>query len=105
MKVFKDDDSGEFMIVRIIVGAVLLLFTYYGFIEKQPCDLDGEFLSCNLTGTWGDWVGVPLFYLCGLVLAGVPKLFGIEWFNPEGGSYYWVVFVAGALGILSFWFF
>ena len=104
MKVYKDDDSSEFMIVRIIVGAVLLLFTYYGFFDKQPCDIDAIYLSCRLNPfTVWDFIGCCLFYGGSLVLAGVPKLFGANWFNPTGSSYYWVVFVSMVGGIVMIW--
>lgn len=105
MKVFKETDNAAWFVVRCIILAVVIAFTYYGFIEKQPCDLDLVFSSCNLTGTWGDWLGVPLFYASALIMSGVPKWFGVEWFNPTGGSYYGIVFAAGAAGILLFWFY
>lgn len=104
MKIFKDNENAEWFIVRAIVLAVMILFTYYGFIEKHPCDLDAIFPSCRLTPfTTLDLIGCVLFYLGCLILAGVPKWFGLEWFNPEGGSYYWIVFAYMVLGVILIW--
>ena len=99
-----DKEDSEFMIVRIIVLAVLVLFTYYGFFDKQPCDLDAIYLSCRLTGSVADWIGCVLFYGGSLVLAGVPRWFGVELFNPTGSSLYNILtFVAMAAGIILIW--
>lgn len=104
MKVFKDNDEGEFMIVRIIVLTCAALFTYYGFFETQPCDLDAIYLSCRLTGSVWDWIGCFLFYTGCVFLIGIPRYFGLELYNPENSSAFNIItFVAMAIGIILIW--
>ena len=99
------DEKSAWMIVRGIVALVVFLFTYYGFFEKQPCDIDAIYLSCRLNPfTVFDLIGCVLFYGAAAMIAGVPKLFGVEIFNPTGSAKWNIITgLAGALGIVLIW--
>lgn len=99
------DEKSTWMVVRGIVALCLFLFTYYGFFETQPCDIDAIYLSCRLNPfTTFDLIGCVLFYGAALVLAGVPKLFGVEIFNPQGSALFNIItFVLGVAGVVLIW--
>lgn len=99
------DEKSTWMIVRAIVLLVVGLFTYYGFFNQQPCDIDAIYLSCRLNPfTVFDLVGCILFYGAAAVMAGVPKWFGIEIFNPTGSAMWNIITgVAGVLGVVLIW--
>ncbi len=99
------DEKGAWLVVRGIILLVVGLFTYYGFFNQQPCDIDAIYLSCRLNPfTAFDLIGCVLFYAGSLVLMGVPKLFGIEPFNPTGSSLWNIVtFVGMAIGLVLIW--
>ena len=99
------DEKSTWLIVRAIVGLVVILFTVFGFFSKQPCDIDAIYLSCRLNPfTVADFIGCVLFYGAAAVIAGVPKLFGVEIFNPTGSAKWNIITgLAGALGIVLIW--
>lgn len=99
------DEKRTWMIVRVIVLAVAVLFTYFGFFNTQPCDLDAVYLSCRLNPfTVGDFIGCALFYSGCVVLAGVPALLGFQLWNPRNSSMWNIIFGVGAvLGVVLIW--
>ena len=89
----------------VVVVLVAFLFTYFGFFETQPCDLDAIYLSCRLNPfTAFDLIGCTLFY-GGCVLAScLPVLEKFELYNPEGSSAYNIgAFVGMVLGVTLIW--
>jgi len=51
-----------------------------------------------------DFIGCVLFYGAAAVIAGVPKFFGVEIFNPTGSAKWNIITgLAGALGIVLIW--
>ena len=99
------DEKSTWMVVRGIVALCLFLFTYYGFFEPQTCDIDREYLWCNLHPfTTFDLIGCVLFYGAAAVIAGVPKLFGVEIFNPTGSAMWNIITaVVGIGGVVLIW--
>ena len=99
------DEKSTWMIVRAIVLLVVGLFTYYGFFNQQPCDIDAIYLSCRLNPfTVADFIGCVLFYGAAAVIAGVPKWFGIELFNPTGSAMWNIITaVVGIGGVALIW--
>jgi len=99
------DEKGTWAVVRGIILLCVGLFTYYGFFNTQPCDIDAIYLSCRLNPfTTFDLIGCILFYGAAAVMAGVPKLFGIEIFNPQGSALWNIVtFVGGVIGVVLIW--
>jgi hypothetical protein len=107
MSIYKDSEDKEFGIVRAIVGLCAILFTYFGFFHKPEGagDFDRIMLWDRLHPfTFGDWVGVPLFYAFCLVLMGIPqKLLG-KLYNPAGSSQWNLIgFAVGVLSIVLIW--
>lgn len=99
------DEKGLWMAARVLILLIVGLFTYYGFFNQQPCDIDAIYLSCRLNPfTVFDFIGCVLFYGAAAVIAGVPKFFGIEIFNPTGSAMWNIITgVAGVLGIVLIW--
>lgn len=106
MEKLDQDEKRTWMIVRVIIGLVALLFTIFGFFVDLPCDgIDNIYLSCRLTPfSTGDLIGCILFYSgCG-VLMGLPTLLGINLWNPKASSMWNIIFgVAIVLGIILIW--
>lgn len=104
---YDKDEAIAWIVVRSIIGAVATLFIIYGLILKQPCDSDAVFTSCRLTGSVGDYIGVPLFLLGCFTISGWPEaLFkGFKYlYTPINSNGYAILaFVATALGIVLFW--
>lgn len=95
--------------VRFIVFVVAAMFLLYAFVWKQPCDgIDNEFLSCRLTGTWGDIIGGILFVTGLLILSGFVTALsrGFKYlYNPPNSSTWNIaVFVGMVLGAILLWF-
>jgi hypothetical protein len=99
------DEKGLWLAARIVILLVVVLFTYYGFLNVKPCDIDRAYLSCRLHPfTLGDLIGCILFYGGAAVLAGVPSLFGVELFNQEGSRKWNIItFIALVAGIVLIW--
>ncbi len=98
----RSDDKDERFVYAIMRGILLLVAVAYVvfLFNKQPCNsIDKEFLSCNVTGSWGDWVG-SIIFIGGLVwLSGIFKgLRGLS-DSPKFNSMNWVFFVVMAAGI------
>lgn len=109
------DDQGDFkynkinnmtekktwLIVRIIVAAIVVLFTVFAF-SNQPCDLDAVYLSCRVTGSFGDILGFIMFYGFAAYVGGFLKLLGFDpWSNKSEANY--VAFAVGVLGVILIW--
>ncbi len=92
-------------IPSLVALAVAFLFTYFGFIETQPCDLDAIFLSCRLNPfTLFDLIGCVLFYGGCLLISSLPLLEKVELYNPEGSSAWNIAFfVAMVGGVVLIW--
>ena len=98
-----NNEKNAWIVVRLILLLIAFLFVLYGLFLKQPCDLDAVFLSCRLTGTWGDFLGGALF-LTGLVtMSGIVKGFDNLSNPPNTSLGNLLVFAATALGIVLFW--
>lgn len=97
------DEKIAWVIVRIILAIVGVSFLVYGLFVHQPCGIDAEFLSCRLTGTIFDIIGVTLFGGGMVVMSGVYKK--AEYLtNPIGSSLFNnILFVAMVAGVLLFW--
>jgi len=97
------DEKIAWVIVRIILAIVGVSFLVYGLFVHQPCGIDAEFLSCRLTGTIFDIIGVTLFGGGMVVMSGVYKK--SEYLtNPIGSSLFNnILFVAMVAGVLLFW--
>ena len=93
--------------IGILLGglAVLFLFTYFGFLNPQECDVDRIYLSCRLDPfTLGDLFGCILFYGGTLFLCGITRLFGFELYNAPHSDAWTIGSVVGiVLGIVLIW--
>ncbi len=92
------------VVVRIGLLAIVLLFTLYGFVIKQPCDIDEQYLWCRLHPmSILQVVGVIGFYLGAFLLSGIWQ----KWFTlyDEVNSTRWnlTFFGAIALSIVLIW--
>jgi hypothetical protein len=104
MKKNNRDEANAWLVVRIILLIIALVFIGYGIIWKPECDSDQTFLACRLTGSIFDIIGSILF-LGGLVwVSGIIK--GISnLYNPPGsGMWNYIWFVLMLAGIMLFWF-
>lgn len=103
---FKTDKAFNMKFIPSFIALlVAFLFTYFGFFETQPCDLDAIFLSCRLNPfTIFDLIGCTLFYGGCLFIALAPLLEKFELYNPEGSSAWNIgLFVSMVLGITLIW--
>ena len=98
-------EKSVWTIQRSILILVLVAFDIYALFFKPECGIDNAFLSCVLKGTWGDWIGVPLFHLGALTMMGVfPGLKNMV--SPVGsasGNY--MIGAVLAVSIILFWLF
>ena len=88
-----------------VVVLCVVLFTAYGFLIPQVCDIDQVYLWCRLHPiSFFDLVGLVLFYAGALVLSGIPLVEKLELFNDENSSKWNVIAFAGmVLGIILIW--
>jgi len=87
-------------LLRIAVGAILVVFTLFAFVIKQPCDIDKIYLWCRVHPlTIIDILGLILFYGGGALMMGFKEL------SNEARSSKWnfIIFGAMAAGILLIW--
>jgi hypothetical protein len=99
------DEQIHLIILRGILALVGLAFIVYGLFTHQPCDIDGVFLNCRLTGTIADYIGVILFGGGMFVMSGLWA--GSKYImNPVGSdAFSKVLFIAMAAGIGMIWIF
>lgn len=99
------DEQIHWTILRGILALVGLAFIVYGLFTHQPCDIDGVFLNCRLTGTIADYIGVLLFGGGMFVMSGLWA--GSKYImNPVGSdAFSKVLFIAMAAGIGMIWIF
>jgi hypothetical protein len=89
-------------VVVVILAAVVILFTLFGLVIKQDCDIDAIYLWCRLhpMSTF-DIIGLILFYGGALVMSGVLP---IQLWNGENNTRWnWVMFVIIATGLVLIW--
>ena len=99
------NDKKQSLVLEVGVGVIVLIFTLFGFVIKQPCDIDGIYLWCRLHPlSVGDVIGLILFYGGAVLLSGVWQRFGIELWNEEH-SVTWnlVSFGLLAFGTILIW--
>jgi hypothetical protein len=98
------NETRNWLVVRIFLGIIVLLFTLFGFVIKQDCDIDAVYLWCRLHPmSLGDVLGLVLFYGGAFYLSGLWQ----KWFklsNPENSARWnWIFFATTALGIIFIW--
>ncbi len=101
-KMTKDDRVGMW-VARIACLVIAIVFILFGLVFKQPCDIDAIYLSCRLTGSFGDWLGCIMFF-GGLVLMSgiVPST--RDWTNAPNSSALGIgLFVLMVIGIVLLW--
>ncbi len=93
------DENFVYLIMRIIVGLVAVAYVAFAVIFKQPCDIDKQYLSCRITGTWADWLGSILFVGACLSISGA-----LNWvYKVKADAVGVIIGVAGVAGILLVW--
>ena len=97
------DEKITWVIVRIVLAIIAVAFLVYGLFVHQPCGIDGEFLSCRLTGTVADYIGVFLFGGGMFIMSGIYK--GAEDLtNPIGSNLFNNILGAAMVaGVILFW--
>lgn len=98
-------EKKQSLVLEVGVGIIVLIFTLFGFVIKQDCDIDKIYLWCRLHPlSVGDIIGLILFYGGAVLLSGVWQRLGIELYNPENSSK-WNLITFGmlALGIILIW--
>ncbi len=87
-------------LLKIGVGAILLVFTLFAFVIKQQCDIDKVYLYCRVHPlTIVDIIGMILFYGGAALMMGFKQLF-----NEENSSKWnFILFGLMAAGILLIW--
>lgn len=84
-------------IAMLIILSVVLISAWSG-----KCDSGASWLSCNVTGTWGDWLGTILFVgVCGFVVyfGGFKQTL----YNDIGSSkwnFAWIIALAVSIGLM-----
>lgn len=101
-KAFKETTEFEKWAPRILMGAILIIFTVMGFFVKQPCDIDRVYLWCRLHPmSFGDIIGLILFYGSCLFLSGILP---VKLYNPANSSKWnFIFFSVLAVAIILIW--
>lgn len=97
------DEKIAWVVVRIVLAIVSASFLVYGLFLRQPCDVDAVFLSCRLTGSIADYIGVLLFGGGMFIMSGIYK--GAEDLtNPIGSNLFNNILAAAMVaGVILFW--
>jgi hypothetical protein len=101
----KQKEKRQQIIGMIAMGIVLFMFILLGFVIKQECDIDAEYLWCRLHPfTIGDVIGVPLFVAGAVLISGLLPYMGINLYNPANSSQWNIIsFIGMLVGIILFW--
>ena len=101
-KVWKENDGAVKYVVPVIAGIVVILFTLFGFVIKQDCDIDRVYLWCRLHPfSVADFIGCAGFYAGAVFISGVLPF---KLYNPENSVRWNVIwFAAMALSIILIW--
>ena len=103
-KAFKDSEKGAWTVVRVIVGLAAILFTLFGFIIKQPCDIDQIYLWCRLHPmSVFDYIGIILFYAGCFMLTGLWKNMFTLWEEENTAKWNWIIFFGTVAGVILIW--
>ena len=96
------NENKTWLIVRLILLVVVILFTLFGFIIKQECDLDAIYLWCRLHPmSLFDIIGSIIFYGGAVFMSG---LLPFKLYNPENSTRWnWIFFIGIALGLVLIW--
>lgn len=98
------DEKIAWVVVRVILAAFAIAFLLYGLFFHQPCGIDSEFLSCQLTGTIADYIGVILLGGGLFIMSGLYKK-AEDLTNPIGSNLFNnLLFAAMVAGWALFWF-
>lgn len=98
------DEKIAWVVVRIVLTIVAVAFLVYGLFAHNECGIDEAFLSCRLTGTVFDYIGVLLFGGGLFIMAGLYKK-AEDLTNPIGSNLFNnLLFAAMVAGVLMFWF-
>lgn len=103
MEKIGNDEKSAWIVVRLILLAVAILFVVYVIFLKQPCDLDAVFLSCRLTGTIGDWLGGMMFFFGLVFMSGIVKGLTGLYNPPQTTKWNWIMFAVMIAGAVIFW--
>ena len=97
-------EAKTFLIVRVGLLIIVVLFTLFGFFIKQDCDIDAIYLWCRLHPmSIGDIFGTILFYGGAFGLSGLWKNW-VSLNNPKNSSFVNIaMFIGIALGIFLIW--
>lgn len=98
------DEKIAWVVVRIIMAICSTAFLVYGLFVHNECGIDEEFLSCKLSGTLYDYIGVVLFGGGVFIMSGIWK--ESEYLtNPIGSNLFNnLLFAAMVGGWALFWF-
>ena len=97
------DEKIAWVVVRIVLAIVSASFLVYGLFLRQPCDVDAVFLSCRLTGSIADIIGVLLFGGGLFIISGVYKK-AEDLTNPISSNLFNNILGAAMLaGVILFW--
>lgn len=100
----ENDEKVLWVVVRIVLAIVAAAFLVYGLFVHQECGIDEEFLSCRLSGSIFDYIGVLLFGGGLFIMSGVYKK-AEDLTNPIGSNLFNnLLFAAMVGGWALFWF-
>lgn len=101
---FKNSEKKEWMVARIIIAVVAIVFTLYGFFIPQECDIDKIYLWCNLHPlSVGDVFGLTLFYGGLFMTTGLWQKWFTLWEEEHTTKWNLIIFGVMALGIILIW--
>ena len=97
-------EKTTWLVVRVILGIVVLLFTLYGFFIKQECDIDAVYLWCRLHPmSILQVVGVIGFYGGAFALSGIWQKW-ITLYNEENNTKWnWIFCAAIFVSLVLIW--
>ncbi len=97
-------ESKTWLAIRIFLGVIVLLFTLFGFVIKQPCDIDEVYLWCKLHPmSLLQVVGVIGFYAGAFALSGLWQKYFTLYNEVNSSKWNFIFFGAIALSIILIW--
>ncbi len=98
------NEAKTWLIVRVILGIIVILFTLFGFVIKQECDIDAVYLWCRVHPmSIFDIIGTTIFYGGAFMLSGLWKNWFTLWEEENTTRWNWIIFAATALGLILIW--
>jgi hypothetical protein len=96
------NEAKTWLVVRVVLAAVVILFTLFAFVIKQDCDIDAVYLWCRVHPMSAfDIIGSIMFYGGAVFMSG---LLPFQLWNEENNTRWnWILFISIVTGLVLIW--